>query len=54
MTMRIVVGQAARATDEYLQFASQLGVSGVQLNTPDLPGERRSGARRPYLPADKS
>src|SRR6202034_3061440 len=41
MTMRIVLGQAARATEEYLTFASQLGVSGVQLNTPDLPGERR-------------
>jgi mannonate dehydratase len=41
MTMRIVLGQAARATDEYLAFASQLGVSGVQLNTPDLPGDRR-------------
>lgn len=41
MTMRIVVGQAARATEEYLTFASQLGVGGVQLNTPELPGERR-------------
>ena len=41
MTMRIVLGQAARATEEYLTFASQLGVSGVQLNTPDLPGEQR-------------
>jgi mannonate dehydratase len=41
MTMRIVLGQAARATDEYLAFARQLGVSGVQLNTPDLPGQRR-------------
>lgn len=41
MTMRIVLGQAARATEEYLSFACQLGVSGVQLNTPDLPGERR-------------
>lgn len=40
-TMRIVVGQAARATEEYLAFASQLGVSGVQLNTPELPGEQR-------------
>jgi mannonate dehydratase len=41
MTMRTVLGQAARATEEYLAFASQLGVSGVQLNTPELPGERR-------------
>jgi mannonate dehydratase len=41
MTIRIGVGQAARATEEYLTFASQLGVGAVQLNTPDLPGERR-------------
>jgi mannonate dehydratase len=41
MGMRIVLGQAARATDEYLAFARQLGVAGVQLNTPDLPGSRR-------------
>jgi mannonate dehydratase len=41
MPMRIGVGQAARATEEYLAFASQLGVSGVQLNTPDLPGDQR-------------
>jgi mannonate dehydratase len=41
MTMRTAVGQAARATDEYLTFARQLGVRGIQLNTPDLPGDRR-------------
>ena len=41
MSMRIAVGQGARATDEYLDFAAQLGVKGIQLNTPDLPGERR-------------
>ena len=41
MTMRIVLGQAARPTEEYLTFASQLGMTGVQLNTPDLPGEQR-------------
>ena len=41
MTMRIVLGQAARPTEEYLTFASQLGMTGVQLNTPDLPGDRR-------------
>jgi len=39
--MRIAVGQAARATEEYLAFASQLGVAGVQFNTPDLPGDER-------------
>ncbi len=41
MTMRIALGQAARATDEYLAFAVQLGVAGVQFNTPDLPGDER-------------
>ena len=39
--MRIALGQAARATDEYLAFAVQLGVGGVQFNTPDLPGDER-------------
>jgi mannonate dehydratase len=39
--MRIATGQAARATDEYLRWAAQLGVRGVQFNTPDLPGEQR-------------
>jgi hypothetical protein len=39
--MRIAVGQAARATHEYLAFARQIGAAGVQFNTPDLPGERR-------------
>lgn len=41
MTMRIAVGQAARATDEYLAFARQVGAAGIQLNTPDLPGGER-------------
>jgi mannonate dehydratase len=39
--MRIALGQAARATEEYLAFARQLGVGGVQFNTPALPGEQR-------------
>ena len=39
--MRTVLGQAARPTEEYLTFASQLGMTGVQLNTPDLPGDHR-------------
>ena len=38
MAMRIGVGQAARATDEYLAFASQLGVSSSAAGPP---GERR-------------
>ncbi|HTV12470.1 MAG TPA: mannonate dehydratase [Acidimicrobiales bacterium] len=41
MSMRVAVGQGARATEEYLSFASQLGVTGVQFNTPDIAGERR-------------
>ena len=39
--LRVAAGQAARATDEYLAYASQLGLKSVQFNTPDLPGEHR-------------
>jgi mannonate dehydratase len=39
--MRIAVGQSPVATDEYLVFARQVGAAGVQLNTPDIPGEAR-------------
>jgi len=41
MTMRIAVGQLPAPTDEYLRFARQVGARGVQLNTPDLPGDER-------------
>jgi len=37
--MRIAVGQFNELTDEKLRFAAQIGVRGVQLNTPRLPGE---------------
>ena len=40
--MRVAIGQYHSATDDYLTFARQLGVSGVQFNiqgpTQDLPG----------------
>lgn len=39
--MRVALGQFNRATDELLRFAKQLGVDGVLLNTPILPGEKR-------------
>lgn len=39
--MRVVLGQGARPQDDYLNFASQLGLQGVQFNTPDLPGTTR-------------
>ncbi len=39
--MRIAIGQFNEATHERLTFAKQLGVSGVLLNTPRLPGEHR-------------
>jgi mannonate dehydratase len=39
--MRIVLGQFNEASHERLTFAKQLGVSGVLLNTPRLPGEHR-------------
>ncbi|HEU5315955.1 MAG TPA: mannonate dehydratase [Chloroflexota bacterium] len=37
--MRIVLGQFNEPSYEKLQFAKQLGVTGVLLNTPRLPGE---------------
>jgi len=40
-TMRVAVGQFSELSEEMLRFAAQLGVSGVQLNTPRLPGEER-------------
>ncbi len=39
--MRVAVGQFHRPDPEILRFAAQLGVEGVQLNTPLLPGLRR-------------
>src|SRR4051794_19910632 len=38
-TLRVAAGQIRDLTDEKLRFAVQLGVSGVQINTPLLPGE---------------
>jgi mannonate dehydratase len=37
--VRVAVGQFAEMTDEILRFAAQLGVSGVQMNTPRISGE---------------
>ncbi len=37
--MRVAVGQFNELTDPMLRFAAQIGASGVQLNTPRLPGE---------------
>jgi mannonate dehydratase len=39
--MRVALGQFNEATDERLRFAKQIGVGGVLLNTPRLPGEKR-------------
>lgn len=39
-TMRVAIGQFQEITHERLTFAAQLGVSGVLLNTPTLPGEQ--------------
>jgi mannonate dehydratase len=40
-TMRVAIGQFSELSHERLTFAAQLGASGVLLNTPLLPGERR-------------
>jgi len=39
--MRVAIGQLGELTHEALLFARQLGVGGVQLNTPVLPGAHR-------------
>lgn len=41
LKMRIAIGQFNQPSDERLKFARQIGVSGVLLNTPALPGEKR-------------
>ena len=37
--LRVAIGQFKEMTDEKLRFAAQIGVKGVQMNTPALPGE---------------
>lgn len=39
--MRVALGQLPRLSEASLTFARQLGVTGIQLNTPDLPGAYR-------------
>ncbi|HEV7215925.1 MAG TPA: mannonate dehydratase [Chloroflexota bacterium] len=39
--MRVAVGQVSQLSDEILTFARQVGVTGVQVNTPVLPGRYR-------------
>ena len=41
MGMRVAVGQFNELTEEKCRFARQIGASGIQLNTPKLPGEVR-------------
>src|SRR5690242_13774867 len=40
-TMRVAIGQLRELSHHDLTFARQLGASGIQLNTPTLPGEHR-------------
>jgi len=40
-TIRVAVGQFNQLTDEKLRFAAQIGVRGIQMNNPKLPGEQR-------------
>jgi len=39
-TMRVALGQFNQISDERLRFAQQVGVGGVLLNTPALPGDQ--------------
>ncbi len=41
MTIRVAVGQFHELTEEKLRFAAQIGVKGIQMNNPTLPGEAR-------------
>jgi mannonate dehydratase len=41
LKMRIAIGQFNQLSEERLRFAKQIGASGVLLNTPVLPGEKR-------------
>jgi len=39
--IRIAVGQFKELTEDKLKFAQQIGVGGIQLNTPKIPGDAR-------------
>jgi mannonate dehydratase len=39
--IRVAIGQFNELSDERLRFAQQIGVTGVLLNTPKLPGDQR-------------
>ena len=41
MGMRVAVGQFHDLTEERLRFAAQIGVNGLQMNNPTLPGDAR-------------
>jgi mannonate dehydratase len=41
LKIRVAVGQFNELTDEKLTFAAQIGASGIQMNSPKLPGEER-------------
>ena len=41
MAIRVAVGQFHQLTEEKLRFAAQIGVKGIQMNNPNLPGEVR-------------
>jgi mannonate dehydratase len=41
MAIRVAVGQFHQLTEEKLRFAAQIGVKGIQMNNPTLPGEVR-------------
>ena len=41
MGIRVAVGQFHELTEERLRFAKQIGVNGLQMNNPSLPGDHR-------------
>ena len=41
MKIRVAVGQFHDLTEERLRFAAQIGATGLQMNNPSLPGDKR-------------
>src|SRR3954463_270642 len=39
--MRIAIGQFHELTEDRLRFAAQIGATGIQMNNPTLPGDKR-------------
>ena len=52
--IRVAVGQFNELTDEKLRFAAQIGVKGIQMNNPSLPGDTHWKAKDIKALVDKA